>query len=121
MDRPMSVLPSAFGSIEGLVASSGPWLKRQSVSRPVGVRVESDGVGGAGHGQCEHSGDRGRGHPARKDRTAIVRSDALLAERGYGPIRQVGYHDIALADTRDRKSTRLNSSHLGISYAVFCL
>src|SRR5437899_8893307 len=28
----------------------------------------------------------------------------------------------ALADTLlDRKSTRLNSSHLGISYAVFCL
>src|SRR5947199_5823024 len=26
-----------------------------------------------------------------------------------------------LATTRDRKSTRLNSSHLGISYAVFCL
>src|SRR5437899_6290268 len=26
-----------------------------------------------------------------------------------------------LAIERDRKSTRLNSSHLGISYAVFCL
>src|SRR5215467_15936083 len=26
-----------------------------------------------------------------------------------------------LHDTRDRKSTRLNSSHLVISYAVFCL
>src|SRR5205814_8065934 len=26
-----------------------------------------------------------------------------------------------LARERDRKSTRLNSSHLGISYAVFCL
>src|SRR5437899_9686530 len=25
------------------------------------------------------------------------------------------------ASLRDRKSTRLNSSHLGISYAVFCL
>src|SRR5947199_3811243 len=25
------------------------------------------------------------------------------------------------AAARDRKSTRLNSSHLGISYAVFCL
>src|SRR5436853_4784485 len=25
------------------------------------------------------------------------------------------------ANPRDRKSTRLNSSHLGISYAVFCL
>src|SRR5258705_9020806 len=27
----------------------------------------------------------------------------------------------AQPDGRDRKSTRLNSSHLGISYAVFCL
>src|SRR5262245_64769038 len=27
----------------------------------------------------------------------------------------------SLAATTDRKSTRLNSSHLGISYAVFCL
>src|SRR3989454_4001862 len=26
-----------------------------------------------------------------------------------------------LVDSRDRKSTRLNSSHLVISYAVFCL
>src|SRR5437899_9330190 len=26
-----------------------------------------------------------------------------------------------LRERRDRKSTRLNSSHLGISYAVFCL
>src|SRR2546426_12279695 len=29
--------------------------------------------------------------------------------------------DILLRDRRDRKSTRLNSSHLVISYAVFCL
>src|SRR5262245_62975874 len=48
----------------------------------------------------------------------------------------VAVNDVALADQRrafdnvlelahvarpDRKSTRLNSSHLGISYAVFCL
>src|SRR5258705_12534221 len=30
-------------------------------------------------------------------------------------------HDEGVDDPRDRKSTRLNSSHLGISYAVFCL
>src|SRR5262245_62241006 len=30
-------------------------------------------------------------------------------------------HDRDGARARDRKSTRLNSSHLGISYAVFCL
>src|SRR5262245_64440320 len=28
---------------------------------------------------------------------------------------------IAIGLSKDRKSTRLNSSHLGISYAVFCL
>src|SRR5436853_3479610 len=34
-----------------------------------------------------------------------------------------GYDSVALKALRqrDRKSTRLNSSHLGISYAVFCL
>src|SRR3989454_11999178 len=30
-------------------------------------------------------------------------------------------YNLALGDRRDRKSTRLNSSHLVISYAVFCL
>src|SRR5437899_3955000 len=29
--------------------------------------------------------------------------------------------DVSASLVRDRKSTRLNSSHLGISYAVFCL
>src|SRR5947199_7502308 len=30
-------------------------------------------------------------------------------------------HRLEIPGRRDRKSTRLNSSHLGISYAVFCL
>src|SRR5438045_4883516 len=30
-------------------------------------------------------------------------------------------HEVNGVLPRDRKSTRLNSSHLGISYAVFCL
>src|ERR1035438_10587845 len=38
-----------------------------------------------------------------------AKADADLSERP-------GYRDAL-----DRKSTRLNSSHLGISYAVFCL
>src|SRR5438045_6894481 len=33
----------------------------------------------------------------------------------------VGNPEAATAEKGDRKSTRLNSSHLGISYAVFCL
>src|SRR5262245_63150492 len=42
--------------------------------------------------------------------------DRRLALRAAGPVVLE-----ALEIDRDRKSTRLNSSHLGISYAVFCL
>src|ERR1022692_2129316 len=44
-----------------------------------------------------------------------------LLEEGKLPFHMVGSHRrVYLADL-DRKSTRLNSSHLVISYAVFCL
>src|SRR5258705_5101036 len=44
--------------------------------------------------------------------------DAVAAARGHpGP----GGGDDRGRRPRDRKSTRLNSSHLGISYAAFCL
>src|SRR5262245_63099910 len=40
----------------------------------------------------------------------------------YGPSRVPGCSVMVELDyIADRKSTRLNSSHLGISYAVFCL
>src|SRR5437870_7498593 len=32
-----------------------------------------------------------------------------------------GFADACTASAKDRKSTRLNSSHVAISYAVFCL
>src|SRR5205814_10409309 len=50
----------------------------------------------------------------------IVKS---LAARLRGVDGECGGIQIALRTNagRDRKSTRLNSSHLGISYAVFCL
>src|ERR1039458_6448913 len=35
--------------------------------------------------------------------------------------RSIATAEPGTSSTRDRKSTRLNSSHLGISYAVFCL
>src|SRR3989475_6913231 len=51
---------------------------------------------------------------------------AFLARHGYGhtiPPHQVNYRANlwALKEQGDRKSTRLNSSHSQISYAVFCL
>src|SRR5437899_6542266 len=75
-------------------------------------------------------------HCADSETNAHMRLRYLLAEPdplivGYDQDRWAltfDYHahplDTALATVeavRDRKSTRLNSSHLGISYAVFCL
>src|SRR3712207_7341300 len=70
---------------------------------------------------------------------SILRAEALGADRArecaYGGEARVVHEDyrelVALLDrgdylrvhhqVRDRKSTRLNSSHANISYAVFCL
>src|SRR5256885_12663248 len=60
------------------------------------------------------TGDRHAAAGGRVQRCAILRGKRLLLED------QRAKH---AADRRkgDRKSTRLNSSHLVISYAVFCL
>src|SRR3712207_7339818 len=42
----------------------------------------------------------------------------LLQDAGFDVVARAGEADDLL---RDRKSTRLNSSHANISYAVFCL
>src|ERR1035438_7489014 len=46
--------------------------------------------------------------------------DVFVVPATGGKPRQLTFHNAA-DDVVDRKSTRLNSSHLGISYAVFCL
>src|SRR5947199_7154590 len=59
--------------------------------------------------------------------TTLFRSlTSQAGRRGFEPrlpLHKINsLHVLALQKTRkDRKSTRLNSSHLGISYAVFCL
>src|SRR5437899_5478853 len=54
--------------------------------------------------------------------TTLFRSVLLVAERLI-QLRPLGQRPPVRDDKGrvDRKSTRLNSSHLGISYAVFCL
>src|SRR5438874_13426862 len=62
---------------------------------------------------------RGDGQLARRRlvprRARLVRRAGQRPGREAPPLRQA--HPLA----RDRKSTRLNSSHVEISYAVFCL
>src|SRR5699024_9735669 len=52
-------------------------------------------------------------HPLYRDIETIVRVNALDSEWGV--------NDLDAVVRGDRKSTRLNSSHVSISYAVFCL
>src|SRR5207253_11062802 len=51
--------------------------------------------------------------------------DIVVNNAGYFPNRSIDELDLATwrktFATKDRKSTRLNSSHVAISYAVFCL
>src|SRR2546426_8761907 len=70
-----------------------------------------------------HVPDELRVHAGRLERTHL-RNDRLVDQRLGGvdahpvqPLAQRARH----RERRDRKSTRLNSSHLVISYAVFCL
>src|SRR3712207_7483667 len=51
----------------------------------------------------------------------VTANKALLAKHGLALARKAEGKGVALAFEADRKSTRLNSSHANISYAVFCL
>src|SRR5205814_3902132 len=58
---------------------------------------------------------------AHGDTARRARYERQLLEEGPDELLDEPGLLAALLALRDRKSTRLNSSHLGISYAVFCL
>src|SRR5437764_11202153 len=53
--------------------------------------------------------------------TTLFRSRSVHRRASERPVHRALSHRRAEEVTRDRKSTRLNSSHRCISYAVFCL
>src|SRR3712207_7319086 len=55
------------------------------------------------------------------DAAAAVNPSGASTIRQVTPLDNVAPPAPALSATADRKSTRLNSSHANISYAVFCL
>src|SRR2546430_12510290 len=57
----------------------------------------------------------------QRDRGACVRTHASATGRPSAPGTPERAHGSMRTFGRDRKSTRLNSSHSQISYAVFCL
>src|SRR5689334_23937320 len=57
----------------------------------------------------------------RDDVRGRLRGDALASSRAARLAHAAGAHSFTALSRLDRKSTRLNSSHSSISYAVFCL
>src|SRR5207253_9911624 len=55
---------------------------------------------------------------ASKQRTAFDSSATTMSAKSEGALRE---NIRSITNLGDRKSTRLNSSHVAISYAVFCL
>src|SRR3712207_8018949 len=76
-------------------------------SDPAGIVITGDGHAVDQRGVLDRLGDN---------------RDPDLLERLFRKGEPVLAQDVALVDQEaDRKSTRLNSSHANISYAVFCL
>src|SRR5947199_8798637 len=66
-------------------------------------------------------GGQGQGAPARCSRRVRLGRRRVVHQSSTGRHRQSPRRGRGQEGRPDRKSTRLNSSHLGISYAVFCL
>src|SRR5690554_7627220 len=111
------------------------WRKSGGVCRSLGWIPINTGAAQWKNGQVYHNGHYFKvwdsyGLSQYKLRSASFNEDArgrwyfnVVVDVEVEPIKgqdRIGI-DLGLTDTADRKSTRLNSSHVRISYAVFCL
>src|SRR5262245_45603706 len=104
-----------------------PFADAVELIRQAKGRVIVTGLGKSGHiGRKVAATLASTGTPAFFVHTAeashgdlgmITGDDVVIALSNSGESPEV----VAILPLLDRKSTRLNSSHLGISYAVFCL
>src|SRR2546427_8704537 len=79
---------------------------------------------GRGKAELCEAGDRSPtelAQPLGRARGAVARERLEGGDVPCGPVGDLGHVTTASSRSQDRKSTRLNSSHSQISYAVFCL
>src|SRR5699024_8518987 len=84
------------------------WVNRRWMTRVVRFMARDLGI--------DQFLDVGSGLPTTENVHQIVGR-----HQQHGSVVYVDHDPIVAAHGRDRKSTRLNSSHVSISYAVFCL
>src|SRR5256885_11491273 len=106
-------------------------LGYQVARRTIDIARAAARLVGVGGGSAERAPERGPSQGSRRPRAPKAgMDDTTLSRKVENQIFRIrgaakGKIDVNAADgviwLRDRKSTRLNSSHLVISYAVFCL
>src|SRR5690606_39745453 len=99
--RPVAALGGGGGGCDGLIVLAGG--AAQEIADPSAIPA----------GFASAAIDRGRLRPCGLHGT--------LRARPFRGTRQHGHLRGGCRAAQDRKSTRLNSSHVKISYAVFCL
>src|SRR3712207_3483547 len=95
-------------------------MQRLVGDKQLGAKTGGSGFYKEGEAQIEGEGDPPEELPDLMGVKA-VREACLVLEEGVAQARAIDLGMMAGAGMEDRKSTRLNSSHANISYAVFCL
>src|SRR5256886_2532478 len=126
-DRPPGTAPDAAGGPNVLSTATNPELLARSLALALGdaafrahVKGELDRSPFREHKlsfQRFLAAGRGLALAAMAQRTGVATADLGRAADGAIPLEMY----LPVPEHRDRKSTRLNSSHSQISYAVFCL
>src|SRR6266498_1119297 len=89
--------------------------RAQRLGVPIEDLSKYSGRGGALHARISGAANA---VAELRERGDITADDRVFADRAETTLRQLA---AAVRAAEDRKSTRLNSSHVRISYAVFCL
>src|SRR5437870_5650601 len=97
-----------------LIRFGEPGHERPGLILPDGRRIDASGCGGGADYDEAFFGSGGLERLARWLAEGGAAAPVVPDDVRLGP-------PICQHDRRDRKSTRLNSSHVAISYAVFCL
>src|SRR5689334_24344308 len=99
----------------------GSWLRLTSTMRPSAGESTAAGSSGASRGGSRKNcrmkalaSQHGADHQAPKKKNTSTEMAKAMPRNGQPSRAMIGCG-------QDRKSTRLNSSHSSISYAVFCL
>src|SRR3989442_3336839 len=103
--------------VSGTIVHAGPGSRVHQVVRIRGSVL--DPIPRRLLGTCDHSPDRLVLPKDNRDHSCDHAFQVYISACASGPVVTSGMDNAP--DAQDRKSTRLNSSHVRISYAVFCL